>query len=377
MGYKIGFVGNSLQTMCNFRAGVMTELVQMGYEVVIIAPKDSDITFLKQNQIRLIPIEMDCKGMNPFADIQFARTLKRIYKKEKFNFLFHYTIKPVVYGSWAARKTKTLQISVITGLGYTIIRKGWITRVAKFLYRLSLRTANEVWFLNQEDKTLFVEQSLLSPFKARLIYGEGVDVAKYKSQSDLLSIPFTFLFIGRVLWDKGVGEFVKAAQVVKKQHPKVQFHILGQLGANNPACVSIQQMEEWEQTRTVKYLGETSNVLPYIENATCVVLPSYREGVSRVLLEAASMERPIIASNVPGCREIVIEGYNGFLCEAQDTNSLIACMMHMLSISQVELEAFGKNGRTHVIKHFDEQKTIALYKRKLQEHFLVENHESC
>ena len=180
-----------------------------------------------------------------------------------------------------------------------------------------------------------------------------------------------------MLWDKGVGEFVKAAQVVKKQHPKVQFHILGQLGANNPACVSIQQMEEWEQTRTVKYLGETSNVLPYIENATCVVLPSYREGVSRVLLEAASMERPIIASNVPGCREIVIEGYNGFLCEAQDTNSLIACMMHMLSISQVELEAFGKNGRTHVIKHFDEQKTIALYKRKLQEHFLVENHESC
>ena len=340
MGYKIGFVGNSLQTMCNFRAGVMTELVQMGYEVVIIAPKDSDITFLKQNQIRLIPIEMDCKGMNPFADIQFARTLKRIYKKEKFNFLFHYTIKPVVYGSWAARKTKTPQISVITGLGYTFIRKGWITRVAKFLYRLSLRTANEVWFLNQEDKTLFVEQSLLSPFKARLIYGEGVDVAKYKSQSDLLSIPFTFLFIGRVLWDKGVGEFVKAAQVVKKQHPKVQFHILGQLGANNPACVSIQQMEEWEQTRTVKYLGETSNVLPYIENATCVVLPSYREGVSRVLLEAASMERPIIASNVPGCREIVIEGYNGFLCEAQDTNSLIACMMHMLSITQVKLEAF-------------------------------------
>ena len=377
MGYKIGFVGNSLQTMCNFRAGVMTELVQTGYEVVIIAPKDSDITFLKQNQIRLIPIEMDCKGMNPFADIQFARTLKRIYKKEKFNFLFHYTIKPVVYGSWAARKTKTPQISVITGLGYTFIRKGLITRVAKFLYRLSLRTANEVWFLNQDDKTLFVEQSLLSPFKARLIYGEGVDVAKYKSQSDLLSIPFTFLFIGRVLWDKGVGEFVKAAQVVKKQHPKVQFHILGQLGANNPACVSIQQMEEWEQTRTVKYLGETSNVLPYIENATCVVLPSYREGVSRVLLEAASMERPIIASNVPGCREIVIEGYNGFLCEAQDTNSLIACMMHMLSISQVELEAFGKNGRTHVIKHFDEQKTIALYKRKLQEHFLVENHESC
>ena len=369
MGHKIGFIGNSLETMCNFRAGVMTELVQAGYEVVIIAPKDNDITFIKQAQIRLIPIEMDCKGMNPFADMKLAKTLKQIYKKEKFDFLFHYTIKPVVYGSWAARKAKIPQISVITGLGYTFIRKGWINRLAKCLYRFSLRTANEVWFLNQEDKSLFVEQNLVSPFKARLIYGEGVNLHKYQTQVELTTNPFTFLFIGRVLWDKGVGEFVKAARVVKKQHPKVQFHILGQLGANNPACVSIQQMDEWEQTRTVKYLGETSNVLPYIEKATCVVLPSYREGVSRVLLEAASMQRPIIASNVPGCREIVVEGHNGFLCEAQDTNSLIACMMHMLAVSPLELTAFGKNGRTHVLKHFDEQKTIALYKRKVQEIF--------
>ena len=148
--------------------------------------------------------------------------------------------------------------------------------------------------------------------------------------------------------------------MVKKQHPKVQFHILGQLGANNPACVSIEQMEQWEQTRTVKYLGETCNVLAYLEKATCIVLPSYREGVSRVLLEAASMERPIIATNVPGCREIVIDNYNGFLCEAQDTNSLIACMMHMLSLSPTELTSFGKNGRSHVLQQFDEQKTIAL-----------------
>lgn len=377
MGYKIAFVGNSLQAMCNFRMGVMLALAQMGYELVIIAPKDSDMSVLMQAKIRLIPLEMDCKGMNPFKDIRMAKELKKIYKRERFDFVFHYTIKAVVYGSWAAKKTHISQISVITGLGYAFIRRGWINSVAKCLYRWALRGVKEVWFLNQEDKALFIEENIIAQFKARVISGEGVDIEKYKSQTKPPKSPFTFLFVGRVLWDKGIGEFVEAAKVIKKQHPKVQFHILGQLGANNPACVSIQQMAEWEQTRTVKYLGETSNVLPYIENATCVVLPSYREGVSRVLLEAASMERPIIASNVPGCREIVIEGYNGFLCEAQDTNSLIACMMHMLSISQVELEVFGKNGRTHVIKHFDEQKTIALYKRKLQEYFLVENHKSC
>jgi glycosyltransferase involved in cell wall biosynthesis len=372
MGQKIAFVGNSLQTMCNFRMGVMSELVREGYEVVVIAPKDGDVTALKQAQIRLIPIEMDCKGMNPFEDMRLAKTLRNIYRKEQFSVIFHFTIKPVIYGSWAARRAKIPQISVITGLGYTFIRKGWINRLAKMLYRYALRTANEVWFLNQEDKSLFVEQSLVSPFKARLINGEGVDVNKYQSHADLTTTPFTFLFVGRVLWDKGVGEFVKAAQVIKKQHPRVQFHILGQLGANNPACVSIEQMEIWEQTRTVKYLGETSNVLPYIERATCLVLPSYREGVSRVLMEAASMERPIIATNVPGCREMVIDGHNGFLCEAQDTNSLIACMMHMLSLSEIELKAFGKNGRTHVLRYFDEQLTIALYKHKLQEFFLTD-----
>lgn len=377
MGQKIAFVGNSLQTMCNFRMGVMSELVREGYEVVVVAPKDGDITALKQAQIRLIPIEMDCKGMNPFVDISLAKRLRDIYRREKFNVVFHFTIKPVIYGSWAARRAKIPQISVITGLGYTFIRKGWINRIAKMLYRYALRTANEVWFLNQEDKSLFVEQNLVSPFKARLINGEGVDVHKYQSHCDLTITPFTFLFVGRVLWDKGVGEYVKAAQVIKKQHPRVQFHILGQLGANNPACVSIEQMEQWEQTRTVKYLGETSNVLPYIERATCLVLPSYREGVSRVLMEAASMERPIIATNVPGCREIVIDGHNGFLCEVQDTNSLIACMMHMLSLSEIELTAFGKNGRTHVLQHFDEQRIINVYKHKLQEFFLTDSEESC
>lgn len=377
MGQKIAFVGNSLQTMCNFRMGVMSELVREGYEVVVVAPKDGDITALKQAQIRLIPIEMDCKGMNPFVDISLAKRLRDIYRREKFNVVFHFTIKPVIYGSWAACRAKIPQISVITGLGYTFIRKGWINRIAKMLYRYALRTANEVWFLNQEDKSLFVEQNLVSPFKARLINGEGVDVHKYQSHCDLTVAPFTFLFVGRVLWDKGVGEYVKAAQVIKKQHPRVQFHILGQLGANNPACVSIEQMEQWEQTRTVKYLGETSNVLPYIERATCLVLPSYREGVSRVLMEAASMERPIIATNVPGCREIVIDGHNGFLCEVQDTNSLIACMMHMLSLSEIELTAFGKNGRTHVLQHFDEQRIINVYKHKLQEFFLTDSEESC
>lgn len=371
MSRKIAFVGNSLQTMCNFRLGVMTELARSGYEIVVIAPKDSDITVLKQNQIRLIPVDIDCKGMNIFVDLHLVNTLKQIYKRERFDLIFHYTIKPTIYGGWAARMARTPQISIITGLGYTFIRKGWINRVAKCLYRFSLRGAKEVWFLNQDDKTLFVEENIVAQYKTRLMNGEGVNLDKYKSVAAAPEGTFCFLFVGRVLWDKGVGEFVEAARVVKKQYPKVQFKILGQLGANNPACVNSQQMSEWEQTGAIKYVGETSNVQPYIEQSHCVVLPSYREGVSRVLLEAASMEKPIIASNVPGCREIVIDGANGFLCEPKNSSSLIACMMHMLSLSVEERKSFGQNGRELVRRLYDEKNIVRLYKDKLNE-FLPE-----
>lgn len=367
MAHKIAFVGNSSQTMCNFRMGAMAALSAQGYEVVVIAPQDSDITVYKQNKIRLIPIDIDCKGMNPLRDIHTAQILRKLYRQEKFDLIFHYTIKPVIYGGWAARRAHIPQISVITGLGYTFLKKGWINRVAKMLYRYSLKSAKEVWFLNLEDKTLFAEQNIVSSFKTRLISGEGVNLTKYKSSGTVSSNPFVFLFVGRVLWDKGVGEYVEAARVVKKQHPKVQFKILGQLGANNPASVGQEQMEAWEQSGAVKYVGETNNVLPYINNANCIVLPSYREGISRVLLEAAAMERPIIASNVPGCREIVVNGENGFLCEPRNTSSLIACMMHMLSLSDEQRAQFGHNGRELVHQRYDEEIIIRLYQDKLKE----------
>lgn len=362
---KIAFVGNSSKTMYNFRFGVMAALAKDGYQVTVIAPKDNDITPFRQNSIRFIPIEIECKGMNPFHDLKLARQLTNLYKKERFDYIFHYTIKPVIFGGWAASIAKIPQISVVTGLGYTFIRKGWINRVSTCLYRSSLRTANEVWFLNQEDKTLFVERNIVAARKVRVINGEGVDMNRFCSRGGTSTQPPSFLFVGRVLWDKGIGEYVAAAKAVKRQHPKVCFKILGPLGASNPASVSSVQMDEWEKTGVVKYLGETGNVVPYIESATCLVLPSYREGVSRVLLEAAAMEKPIIATNVPGCREVVVNEVNGFLCEPQDTNSLIACMMHILSLSEDELKTFGVNGRERVRQLYDEQLIIQLYKDRL------------
>ena len=361
---KIAFVGNSSKTMYNFRYGVMAALAKDGYQVTVIAPRDSDITPFRQAGIRFISIEIDCKGMNPFLDLKLVRELTNLYKKEHFDYIFHYTIKPVIYGGWAAAMAKIPQTSVVTGLGYTFIRKGWINRLSQWLYRNSLRHANEVWFLNQEDKTLFVERNIVAARKARVISGEGVNMERFKPSTGTPT-NFSFLFVGRVLWDKGVGEFVAAAKEVKKQHPKVCFKILGPLGASNPASISSEQMDEWEKTGVIKYLGETNDVVPYIANTSCLVLPSYREGVSRVLLEAASMAKPIIASNVPGCREVVVNGLNGFLCEPQNTSSLIACMMHILSLSEEERQEFGKNGRERIHQLYDEEIIIQLYRDRL------------
>lgn len=367
---KIAFVGNSLQTMCNFRMGVMRHLVHLGHEVVVVVPQDADTEILRKEHIRLIPIEVDCKGTNPIADIRLAKTLKKIYQREKFDFLFHYTIKSVIYGSWAAQKANIPHISVITGLGYTFLKRNLLNRLVVAMYRRSLSHAESVWFLNQTDQQVFTTLKILPYEQTRLINGEGVDTTKYQTQVPLSNSPFTFLYIGRMLWDKGVGLFVEAAHIIKKKYPEAIFQVLGPLSSDNPNNISPSQLEEWHNSGVVNYVGCTSNVLPHLEQSTCIVLPTfYPEGMPRVLMEAASMQRPIIASNVPGCREVVIEGKNGYLCLKKNINSLVSCMEKMLTLSAEELTIMGSAGREHVLQLFDEKKIIAIYQQQLEEFF--------
>ena len=378
MAKKIGFVGNSLLTMCNFRMGVMRHLVHLGYEVVVIVPQDGDTEILRQEHIRLIPIEVDCKGTNPIADIQLAKTLLKIYRREQFDFLFHYTIKSVIYGSWAARNAGIPQIPVITGLGYTFLKKNLLNRLVISLYKRTIRSAESVWFLNQTDQQVFTSLNILPFENTRLINGEGVDTKKYHTTRLLTTNPFTFLYIGRMLWDKGVGLFVEAARIIKERYPQAVFNILGPLSSDNPNNISPTQLEEWHNSGVVNYIGCTSNVLPHVEESTCIVLPTfYPEGMPRVLMEAASMQRPIIASNVPGCREVVIDGKNGFLCLKKNVNSLVASMEKMLTLSQQELIDMGAAGREHVLQLFDEQKIIAIYQQQLEKYFSLKPSQIC
>jgi glycosyltransferase involved in cell wall biosynthesis len=365
---KIAFIGNSSLTMHNFRINLLKDMIKTGHKVIVIAPKDSDTTAFKSQKIRFIPIEVDCKGMNPFHDIKLIFQLRKIYLHEKFDFIFHYTIKPVIYGSIAASLVNIPHISVITGLGYTFLNEGFINKLTVKLYRFSQIKTKELWFLNNDDRNLFVDKNIIKIEKSKVINGEGVNLKIFHPQHKS-HLKFSFLFIGRVLWDKGIGEYVAAAKILRNKYPDVEFQILGALGAANPAAISPECMDDWEDEGIITYLGETSKVVPYILNASCIILPSYREGISRVLLEAAAMEKPIVTTNVTGCRDIVKHNYSGYLCESKDVNSLAHYMEKMMLLSDDERLEMGRNGRKIVNEKFDEKIIIKEYHDKLFEIF--------
>ena len=361
---KIAFVGNSALTMMNFRLGVMKELSEH-YEVVMITPQDCELTLLEGTNIRFVPITLDCKGMNPVKEIQLYRQLKTIYNREKFDFIFHYTIKPVIYGSMAATASGIKFISVITGLGYTFIKRNWLFRLSCLLHKTALRHAEAVWFLNDDDHNVFVQLNLVQPSKAHVIPGEGVDTDFYCSHSPLPD-DFTFLFCGRMLRYKGVELFVQAAKVLQKDFPSAHWQLLGPLDAHNPAGIKPNEMEKWVQEGIVEYLGVAKDVRPYLENCSCLVLPSYfREGVPRSLMEAAAMKRPVIATNSVGCKDVVIDKVNGLLCELKNIDDLIRTMRTMLKMPRTELEKMGEKGRELMLRKFDEKIIIAEYQKAL------------
>lgn len=362
---KIAFVGNSALTMMNFRLGVMKEL-SGHYEVAMITPQDCSLTPLEGTKIRFIPIAVDCKGTNPVHDLRLLSQLKEIYKQEKFDFIFHYTIKPIIYGSIVASSLGIKHIDVITGLGYTFIKRNWLFRLSCRLHKYALQNTNAVWFLNQDDCDSFVKWNLVHPARTHVIHGEGVNTDYFHATREPEQ-PFVFLHCGRMLRSKGVELYVRAAGQLKSEYPKVRWQLLGPLDALNPDAIHPAEMEAWVRSGVVEYLGVTRDVRPYLERCSCVVLPSYyMEGVPRSLLEAASMERTIIATDSVGCKDVVLDGINGLLCEKRNPDSLVDAMRKVLALSPDELQGMGKNGRQLMLRKFDERIILEEYNRALE-----------
>lgn len=414
---KLAFISNTTQGMLNFRLEVLIALQNMDYEIHILAPlfenakstentkgaQDTGDTTspqlnsaskrLLEHGFNLHHIAIDSKGLNPLHDIKSMLEIYRLLKSLHPQMVFNYTIKPVIYGSCASNFLKIPNIAVITGLGYVFIGSGLKKRLLRALvcgmYKIALKKTAQVWFLNPDDKAEFLERKIIAPNRAFLLDSEGVDTEffhpnfKAKSKAPESGAdsnkdskePFNFLLAARMLWDKGVGEFVEAARMLKNELEnttnerdiEIRFYLLGTLNAQNPSAITREQIAQWENEGVVCYLGFSSDVREVIAQSSCVVLPSYREGVPMSLLEAMSMGKPIIASNAPGCKEVVIQGYNGFLCDTKSAQSLYLAMRLVIALNEGQRAILGANSRKLATVRYNKQKVVDQYRKVMSQ----------
>jgi len=332
---------------------------------VAVAPSDEYAARLAELGCRFVALPMDNKGTHPGRDALLLWRFWRLFRRERPDVYLGYTVKPNVYGSLAAHRLGVPVINNIAGLGAVFIRDGWLVRVVRWLYRLALGRSKKVFFQNDDDRQLFVAAGLVRAEVTDLLPGSGIDLTRFAvvplGASNGTVRRFRFLLIARMLWDKGVGEYVEAARLLQARWPQAECCLLGFVDVQNPAAISRGQMDTWVSQGHVTYLGVSDDVRAEIAAADCIVLPSYREGTPRTLLEAAAMGRPIITTDAVGCREVVDDGRNGFLCLPRDAGDLVEKMERMLSLSDGQRIEMGLRGREKMETEFDEQIVIRKY----------------
>lgn len=357
----IVLIGNTAWSMYNFRGNLMRFLVGKGYRVTVIAPNDNVFKDkILSTGAQFIDIEMDAKGTNPFTDFMLYTKIKKTLKQLKPDIAFFYTIKPNIYGGLAAQRLGIPYIPVTTGLGYTFTVNNIVSKISRKLYKKSFKGAHQVWFLNNDDKQDFLRYKLTQEGKTFILNGEGIDTERFSVAPQPTDV--SFILVARMLWNKGVGVFVDAVRIIKKEYPDVKFKLLGFLNADNPDAIDDVQMDKWVKEGVVEYLGVTQNVLPYLHQSTALVLPSYyREGIPMTLLEAASTGRILITTDNTGCRETVEDGKTGFLCQIKDPESLARCMRKVIEMTPDERTAMGLASRAKVEREFDEKLIFDTY----------------
>ena len=362
---KIALVANSTWNIYNFRLNLIKALVQQGLQVIVIAPVDEYIHYLnKVEGIRHIPLKhLSRDSTSPLQDFKLLIELFKIYQRISPDLIIHYTIKPNIYGNFAAFLSRIRSICVVTGLGYSFLKEGWIKKLTMFQYKLSFMAANAVVFHNPDDKKLFLDKKIVKKEKSSTILGSGVDTRFFKpvEHNNVKSGKTIFTFIGRLLYDKGIEEFVNASRIVKKNYPDVEFWVIGEMDEQNPSYVPKPKLVHWIEEKYIRYFGITQQIQSFINESSCIVLPSYREGLSKVLIEAAASGKPIITTDIPGCRQVVTSGKNGLLVPVKDSNALSLAIEFFHKLPEKEKEIMGKNSRLAALKYFDDKVIIEQY----------------
>ncbi|GAA4306253.1 glycosyltransferase family 4 protein [Nibribacter koreensis] len=358
---RIAIVINKSWNIYNFRLSLVKALLAAGHEVVAIAPEDAYSAKLVTEGCQFLHLPMESKGTNPLKDLLLIQNFLKAYKQVKPDVILQYTIKPNIYGSIAAKLAGIPTINNVSGLGTVFIVQNLVSKVAMALYKFSFRFPAKVFFQNNDDKALFLERKLVRESITEVLPGSGIDTQRFQPAPFQRHEPFTFLMVSRALYEKGLVEYVEASKILKAKFPEVRIQLLGGIDEEGNIGIKRTLVEQWAQEGWLEYLGTSDDVAGVMRNADCIVLPSYREGTPRTLLEAAALGKPIVTTNVPGCKETVVDGYNGYLCEVRNGADLAEKMQQVLSLPDTALQTMGQNSRQLAEEKFDEKYVIDRY----------------
>lgn len=358
---KVLLFANTDWYLYNFRLPLARGLQRDGHQVILLSPPGPYATLLQEAGFAWQEISLSQRGINPVREALVLLRLVRLYRREKPDLVHHFTIKCVLYGSLAAKLTGIrFVINAVTGLGYVFSESRdqpkWLRAWVKFLYKLALR-GTHVIFQNPDDRGAFVEAGLTTQKDTALIRSSGVDIDHFSPQPERDGVPLVIL-PARMFWEKGVGEFVNAARLLKEKGCQARFALVGDTDPGNRSSVPAEQIEAWEEEQVVEWWGWKENMPEVYGEAHLVCLPSYREGVPKTLIEAAACGRPIVATDVPGCKEIVRHGENGLLVPPQDPLALSSALEELI-LSPSLRQQMGERGRTIAVNEFSISKVVS------------------
>lgn len=363
MKRKLAILANNDMGLYHFRKELIQQLVNENYEVYLMIPYGEMVDKLQEFGCIFYQVSIDRRGTNPVTDLKLFFQFKKLLHAIKPDVVLTYTIKPNIYGGIAARMLNLPYIANITGLGTAIETPGMLQRLTIFLYRIALKKARCVFCQNRANMK-FVQEKKIAPEKVRLLPGSGVNLQDFSLQEYPKEPNIRFLFMARIMHEKGVDEFLQAAEFIKNKYSQTEFHICGLCEEGEEEY--IEKLKKIENRGIIQYHGMVQDVKRVLKEMHCVVLPSYHEGMSNVLLEAAATGRPIIASNIPGCRECLRDQESGYLVEPKSTKDLIDKMELFIKMPWENKRTMGLKARKEVEEHFDRQQVIEAYMNEIR-----------
>lgn len=361
---KIAFVANTCWNIFNFRNGLVQYFLSRGDQVLVLAPRDEYSDRIKEWGVEWIDTPLDSTGGNPIQDLRYLMSLRSNFKRNKPDIALCFTIKSNIYSCLAGKVSGVPVICNVSGLGTVFLTKEAKGNIAMLLYRMAFRFASHVFFQNPDDKALFISRINLKDDRVGLLPGSGINLKDFPYSVPKESAIVKVLMISRLIIEKGVREYAEAASQFLEDN-RVSFSLVGKFDESHARSIGKQELDAWIVDGRIHYHPHSDNIKKMIAEHELIVLPSYREGTPRTLLEAGAMGRALLASDVPGCREVVVDGSNGFLFQVKNVTSLVDKIELYLSLTSDEKRTLSENSRKLVEDKFDEQRVIDMYVDKV------------